>query len=60
MTRKKKPTPRPEPPAPSQRPVVEQTERGVRCGWCGFPHSQGCPLCYEARKHYEKSRTRKP
>ncbi len=60
MTRKKKPTPPPEPPAPYQRPVVEQTERGVRCGWCQYPHSKGCSLCYETRKHYEESRTRKP
>jgi hypothetical protein len=35
----------PEPPR-----TVEVSASGVKCGWCGFPGSAGCPSCYEARK----------
>jgi hypothetical protein len=58
MTHPKKPAAAASPPSSYQRPVVELTERGVRCGWCQYPHSLGCPLCYEARKHYKESRNK--
>jgi hypothetical protein len=36
--------------------TVETTATGIRCGFCGYPQSAGCPLCYEARKRHEESR----
>jgi hypothetical protein len=48
----------PSPPAPS--PAVAVTDHGVTCGWCHYPHSGGCPVCYAARKRYEEFGKKKP
>jgi hypothetical protein len=41
---------------PQAAATVEKTPAGVRCGWCGYPKSPGCSVCYRDRTRYEQEK----